>query len=67
MAPNLKQTALTLDPVGWRARAVFSDEDVVVTIEFPFHPEYDMRFAQVRTLAEARAQELLTEAHVQAD
>ncbi|MNL04935.1 hypothetical protein D3C87_1255140 [compost metagenome] len=59
MTPNLKQTALTLDPVGWRARVVFSDEDIVVTIEFPFHPEYDMAFARVRTLAEQRALELL--------
>ncbi len=67
MAANLKQTALTLDPVGWRVRAVFSDEDIVLTIEFPFHPEYDMAFAKVRELAEQRARELLAGAQVQAD
>lgn len=61
MTPNFRQTGLTLDPVRWRAQAVLADEDVVVTVEFPFHPEYDMTFEHVRTLAERRAWQLLAE------
>ncbi|WP_341024956.1 hypothetical protein [Brevundimonas diminuta] len=59
MTPNFRQTGLTLDPVRWRAEAVLTDEDVVVTVEFPFHPEYDMPFDRVRALAEQRAWQLL--------
>jgi len=61
MTPNFRQTGLTLGPVRWRAQAVLADEDVVVTVEFPFHPEYDMTFEHVRTLAEQRAWQLLAE------
>lgn len=62
MTPILKQTSLTLDPVDWRACATYADEDVTITIRFPFHPEYDMAFGQVRELAEQRALELLAAA-----
>ena len=62
MTLNLRQVGLTLDPVRWRVQAVMTDEDVVVTVEFPFHPEYDMTFDRVRTLAEQRAWQLLSEA-----
>lgn len=61
MTPSFRQTGLTLDPVRWRVQAVLTDEDVVVTVEFPFHPEYDMTFDRVRTLAEQRAWQLLSE------
>lgn len=61
----LKQTSLTLDPVEWRVCAGFADEDVAITIRFPFHPEYDMTFGQVRELAEKRALELLAGASLQ--
>lgn len=59
MTPNYRQTGLTLDPVRWRAQAILTDEDVVVTVEFPFHPEYDMTFDRVRALAEQRTWQLL--------
>lgn len=62
MSLNFRQTGLTLDPVRWRAQAVLTDEDIVMTVDFPFHPAYDMTFERVRMLAEQRAWQLLAEA-----
>lgn len=59
MTPALKQTSFILDPVERRACVALAEEDVTITIRFPFHPEYDMPFGQVRALAEKRAMELL--------
>lgn len=62
MKPIFKLTSLSLDPAEWRVDAVFVDEAVTVTVQFPFHPEYDLPFGQVMDLAEQRAQDLLARA-----
>ncbi|AYG94951.1 hypothetical protein D8I30_06965 [Brevundimonas naejangsanensis] len=59
MKPNFKLSSLELDPVAWRACATFADEEITITARFPFRPEYDMPFGEVRELAERRALELL--------
>lgn len=59
MTPNFKLTSLAIDPLEWRACASFADEEVVLTARFPFRPEYDMPFGEVREQAERRALELL--------
>jgi hypothetical protein len=59
MTPTFKLTALMLDPIERRVSVALAGEDVTITAQFPFHPEYDMPFGQVRELAEKRALELL--------
>lgn len=58
MTQNFKLTSLAIDPLEWRACVALADEDVTLTAKFPFRPEYDMPFGEVRDLAEQRALEL---------
>ncbi|MNH92340.1 hypothetical protein D3C73_449190 [compost metagenome] len=62
MTPNFRLTSLAIDPLELRACVSFTDEEVVLTAKFPFRPEYDMPFGEVREQAERRALELLASA-----